>query len=458
MSKKINVPESARVRPVAPLKGRRAGTKVFSVARYEYLNAVQSKAFIVGVILMPVMMGGALVVQALLKDEVDIRDRKFAVVDRTGSLFDVVAAAAEERNANEIYAEDESNEQVQPRFLPELATDASGEERVDLALSERVREEDLFGFVIIGANVLEGGDDDQISYYTQTPTFRDLPRWLDRVLNDEIKRRRFAAAGVDRELVDRLNQRVRVERLGLVEVEDDGEVKEAESENELVTFGVPAGAMFLLFMLIMMSAPALLNSVLEEKMQKISEVLVSSVTPFQLMLGKLLATVFVASTLTVLYLGAIVYLLYHFELLDLVPVSIYFWFLLYQLLALLMFGSVFIAIGAACSEIRDAQTLMTPAMLIVCIPLFCWFAVLQAPMSTFSRTISLIPFATPKLMLLRIAIPPGPPWWEIALSVVLTTACALLCVAASAKIFRIGILSQGQTPSVRKLVSWVLSK
>jgi ABC-2 type transport system permease protein len=434
--------------------------KILTVARTEYRNAVQSKAFIIGVVLMPVFMGGALVLQTLLKDKVDITDRTIAVIDRSGKLFDVIAAAAEERNASEIFDAEDAKKQVRPKFVPETVEESDDGTRLDVTLSNRVREKQLFAFVVIGADVFdaEGGADAEISYYTQTPTYRDLPRWIDDVVNREIKRTRFADSGIDRETVDKLNRSVHVKRLGLVEVRADGEVKEAERENDIRTFAVPAGAMFLLFMLLMMSAPALLNSVLEEKMQKISEVLVSSVTPFQLMMGKLIGTVFVSLTLSLLYIGAVVGTLYRFDMLGFVPLSTYFWFFLFQMLALLIFGSIFIGIGAACSEIRDAQSLMTPAMLMVMLPLFCWFIVLQSPSSPFSRIVSLVPPATPMLMLLRISVPPGPPWWEIVLSVVLTTAFAVFCVGAAGKVFRIGILSQGQAPSLARIVRWVFSR
>jgi len=438
--------------------------KVLCVMRSEYRNAVQSKAFIISVVLMPIFAGGAIVVQALLKDKVDISDRRVAVVDQSGELFGVIAEAAAARNESEIFDPESDRKQVQPRFVPERvdAVAMAGEsgERFDLVLSQRVRRGELFAFVIVGADVFdaEGGPDGSIAYHTQTPTYRDLPRWLEEVANDEIQRRRFAGSGIDRALVEKLGRKVPLLRLGLVDVTEGGEVEEARRQSDIANYGIPAGAMFLLFMLVMMSAPALLSSVLEEKMQKISEVLVSSVTPFQLMLGKLLGTVLVSLTLALLYIGALVAVLYRFDVLGLVPGTIWAWFFLFQLLALLIFGSIFVAIGAACSEARDAQSLMAPAMLLVMFPMFCWFIVLEAPTSPFARAISLFPPATPTLMLLRIAVPPGPPWWEVALAVVLTTAFAVLCVAAAGKVFRIGVLSQGQAPSFARLVRWVFSK
>ena len=247
-------------------------------------------------------------------------------------------------------------------------------------------------------------------------------------------------------------------RLGLAEQKATGEVVQAKRENRVATMLVPIGGMVLLYLVVMTSAPALLNTVLEEKMQKISEVLLASVSPFELMLGKLLGTVLVSLTLSGLYMGSLVWGLWRFGQLENVPGQLYAWFFLFQVLALLMYGSVFLAIGAACNEIRDAQSLMMPVMMVVMIPYLMFMPVLQSPASPFSRAISLFPPATPMLMFLRLAIPPGPAWWEVALGLILTTAFMLGCVWASAKIFRIGILSQGQAPSFAKMAKWVFSK
>ena len=166
----------------------------------------------------------------------------------------------------------------------------------------------------------------------------------------------------------------------------------------------------------------------------------------------------VSLTLSVLYVGSLTWVLWRFDQLGNVPGHLYAWFFLFQILALLMYGSVFLAVGAACNEIRDAQSLMMPVMMVVMIPYLMFMPVLQSPASPFSRAISLFPPATPMLMFLRLAIPPGPAWWEVALGLILTTAFMLGCVWAGAKIFRIGILSQGQAPSIPKLMKWVLSK
>ena len=428
--------------------------KTLRVARNEYRNIIRTKAFLVTLILMPVFMGGSVVVQTLLNDQKDIKDRRVAVVDETGILLAPLAEAAEERNTVRIWARGEGEgerRQTDARWLVET-TDADPVE-----LSDRVRSGELFAYVIIPGTAIDEPGADSIAYHTNTPTYDSLPRWLGTKLNTEIRRRRFEVANVDREEVERLSLEVPLRRFGLVERTGTGAVKDAEEVNELANFLVPLAAMMLLFMLVMMSGPALLNAVLEEKMQRISEVLVASVSPFELFLGKLLGTVLVSWTLSVLYLGGVAYLSHRFGFADLVPNSLYAWFAFFQLGALLIYGSIFSAIGAACSEIRDAQTLMMPAMLLVLIPMFTWVAVVQSPNSTFSTVLSLIPPATPFIMLVRLAVPPGPPLWEIVAAVLVTIAFTMVCVWAASRIFRVGILSQGQAPTFVRLFRWIFA-
>jgi ABC-type Na+ efflux pump permease subunit len=268
---------------------------------------------------------------------------------------------------------------------------------------------------------------------------------------------RFETANLDRSLVERLSAPVRLDTLGLVQVSSTGKITKAEVVHGEASLAVGVGAMMLLFLLVMTSAPALLNNVLEEKLQRISEVLISSVSPFELFAGKILGSTFVSLTLSLLYVGGVAFLVYHFGVERYVPTSLYAWLFLFQILALFIFGAIFSSLGAVCSDLRDTQTMMMPAMLLVMIPFFCYMPILQSPNSTFAIAISLFPPATPMLMLLRLAIQPGPAAWEIAAALVLTSLFTVGCIWGAARIFRIGILSQGQAPSFKQLARWVVT-
>ena len=437
--------------------------KIITIASTEYVNALRSKAFLIGLLAMPLMVGLMIIVPQLTKDKTDLSDRKFAIVDFSERLGAVIVQQAQERNKTGIFSSGDEGKtkrrQVQPRFLPQLVAleNATWEDYV-LQLSDRVREKELFAFVLIGEKATDQGADGRIAYHTQTPTFQALPSWLEQIINQEARRIRFEREGLDSRLVQEITRQVDIERLGLASQSESGEIQEAKKENRIATFSIPAVSMLLLFMMVMSSTPALLNSVLEEKMQKIIEVLLSSVTPFQLMMGKLLATALVASTLSFLYLGALTWFAWNRGFLEWIPLPLFFWFFFFLILAILIFGSMFLAIGSTCSEIQDAQSLMLPAMLLVMIPVMTWLPILQSPTGAFARWMSLFPPATPMLMMLRMAIPPGLPWWEILLGVLVAIGFTLLTVASAAKIFRIGVLSQGQTPSFGRMLQWLLSK
>jgi ABC-2 type transport system permease protein len=437
--------------------------KILAVGRAEYLQAVRSKAFLIGLLLMPLMFGGSLLAQIFLEDQVDLTARTCAVVDPTGELWHVIEEQARLRNEEQIWedAEDGKREQKRPHIEFVRHVPDGSDAETELELSERVRNGELDGFLLLRLSVLAPDadvGDRPAAYHTDSPTFTELPRWLDTVLNTELRRVRFAAADLDEELIAQLDQPVSVGSWGLASLDRSGEVKAGQRENKGRTFGVPAGAMFLLFMLVMSSAPALMNQVLEEKMLRISEVLVSAVSPFQLMMGKLLGSVLVSLTLGFLYLGCVAGATHYYGVGDFVPWSLYAWFLLMLVLALLMYGSVLSALGSACSELRDAQSMIVPAMIVVMIPLMAWSAVIESPNGTVATALTFLPTATPLVLMLRLGVSPGPPAWEVAASVTLCLAATVFFVWASSRVFRIGVLSQGQTPSLKVMASWVFSK
>jgi ABC-type Na+ efflux pump permease subunit len=190
-------------------------------------------------------------------------------------------------------------------------------------------------------------------------------------------------------------------------------------------------------------------------MSRISEVLIGSVTPFELMMGKLFGSASVSLLLACVYLAGGLAVANHWGYAQLIAPAMLAWFLLFLILALFIFGSIFIAIGAACSDLKDAQNMMTPAMLILMLPAVTWFAVARAPDSTMAFTLSMIPTATPFLMLMRIAVPPGPPLWQVLVSVAITALTVVAAIYAAGKIFRTGLLMQGKAATLGEMWRWV---
>jgi ABC-2 type transport system permease protein len=176
------------------------------------------------------------------------------------------------------------------------------------------------------------------------------------------------------------------------------------------------------------------------------------------MMGKLLGATGTVLALAVIYIGAACGFAAYFDVLNLIPLSLFFWFFFFLILSVMIYGSICIAIGSVCSEIRDAQGLMLPVTLSMMIPIMLLQPVLQAPDGGFARAVTFFPPATPIMLLIRNLVPPGLPLWELVLGVLVCLGFMIFTVWAAAKIFRIGILSQGQTPTVPKLITWVFSK
>jgi ABC-2 type transport system permease protein len=294
-----------------------------------------------------------------------------------------------------------------------------------------------------------------VQYHSNHPSYDVLPAFLESAVGRAVLAIRFKAAALDPRLIDRLTRAPELENLGLVERDTAGQIRSPVAIDRLRAVAVPAAFMALMFLVVMSSSPQLLNSVMEEKMSRISEVLISSITPFELMMGKLLGSAAVSMLLAGVYLTGSYRVAAYWGYADALTPQMVGWFLLYLLCAVLLFGSLFISIGAACSDFKDAQSMMTPSMLLVMIPVFTWTAVLRAPDSALAVALSLFPPATPFLMLLRLALRPAPPAWQLALSVVLVGLTVIVAVRAAGKIFRAGILMHGKSASVREMIRWM---
>jgi len=318
-----------------------------------------------------------------------------------------------------------------------------------------VKKDEIYAFVEIPSGALNPDGAGAVRYYSNHPSYRALPGWISNVVNREILNQRFKAAAVDQALVSRLTRRVEMAELGLLQRDATGAIRAAAPVDKVRTVAIPVGMMMILLFSVLSSAPQLLNSVIEEKMSRISEVLIGSVTPFELMMGKLIGSVGVSVLLAVIYVTGGTIAARYFGYADVVRATDIGWLMLFLLMASFMFGSIFITIGAACSDLKDAQGMMTPAMLIMMLPWMTWFAVINAPESPVAVGLSLFPTATPFLMLLRIMLPPGPPLWQILLAVLLTAVTSVAAVFAAGKIFRTGLLMQGKAATFGEMWKWV---
>jgi ABC-2 type transport system permease protein len=431
--------------------------KALIIAAREYNAAVRTKAFLLSLVAMPIMMGGSIAVQAIFHKAPATEEKRYAVLDLSpgNKIFPVIRQAIEKANATEggapLRVEEERAQDTSPAAVDDLR----------VRLSDRVRKGELVGFLEVPATVFQvpsgrGAELCSLPYRTNRGidrTFVDIIR--DPVM-DAVHIERARQRNVGEDIARGIAAPVVFPTPGLVSrAKDTGEIQKEAGGFEAGIF-VPLIVMMLLFMIVLMTTTPLMQAVLEEKMQRIAEVLLGSVRPFPLMLGKLLGMTAVALTISAVYLSGGWWAAHHFNYTAYVPATLVVWFIIYQSLASLMFGSLFIAVGAACTDAKETQSLLLPLMIVICLPMFMLLPVIQEPNGSLVTGMSFFPLATPTLMLGRMAASSNVPWWQPFAGVALVLVTTVLCVWVAGRVFRVGILMQGKGARLADLARWVL--
>lgn len=432
--------------------------KIWTIAQREYGAMVATKAFILSITLMPMLMFGGIFVANRLKDVRDVSDKVVVLVDGShGTLFADLARAAEMRNASLANATNETP--ADPAIVLRRHATESIDDQERLVLSEQVRNDEICAFAEIPKGILSSEATDQecnVRFHAQNAVLSDERRWLERTLNEAVSSRRLAKLQIDTDAVKRATAPVDVMPLRLYKQMADGNVGGADKGDELVGLFVPFGFLMLMFMVIFLSAQPMLESVLEEKSQRIAEVLLGSASPFQLMSGKLLGNVAGSLSIVAIYgLGGYAAAIYNgWD--DYIPLDLAPWFLIYQVLAVMLFSSIFMAVGAAVSQLKEAQAMLLPVWLLMALPMFVWLQVVREPNGSIATWMSFFPPAIPMVMVLRLASESVIPLWQVMMGLVLLLATTACGVFLAGRIFRIGILWQGKTPRLSELARWAL--
>jgi ABC-type Na+ efflux pump permease subunit len=221
---------------------------------------------------------------------------------------------------------------------------------------------------------------------------------------------------------------------------------------------LPAALAAILFFSVLVVASPQLQGVIEEKTNRIGEVLLGSATPFQVLSGKLLGLTATGLVLSLVYAIGMLFFAWRWGIGEGIGWGIPVWFVTFEVLALLLFGALFVAVGSACNDMKEAQNLLMPVTIMMSLPMICLPEVLEDPTGSFARWVSLFPFGTPPLMLCRLAAAPNLPIWEPLLGVALVLLTTLGVVWVASRIFRIGYLSTGKAPTVLELIRWVASR
>ena len=424
-------------------------SNIWLIVAREFNERVRKKSFIVTTLLMPVLMLGLMLAPALMMRYASGQTKTIVVIDRSGLVAQHLESSDEVR--------------FETSDLP-----------VDTALRVMI---DKFGVLCIGADVLTNPSD--VKLYANSASSMMLEENLRGQIAKVLEREKLRAYRI--EDLDRILADVKTDVKMQVVRNDEGS---PSSGSSAVAAMVGLGLGMVLYMFLMIYGAMVMQSVIEEKSSRVLEVVVSSVRPFELMMGKIfgVASVAVVQVLiwAVLVCGAGAAVMPHVlpdgameaaaagdfdpETLGAIALAtdvgylamLFGYLLLFVVGGYLLYSAMFAAVGSAVDNAQDAAQLQTPIMIPIILAVIVEMSVLNDPNSPLAFWFSLIPFTSPVVMMAR--IPYGIPTWEIVLSLVLLYAAFVGMVWLSAKIYRVGIFMYGKKPTLREMFRWIRYK
>jgi ABC-2 type transport system permease protein len=297
--------------------------------------------------------------------------------------------------------------------------------------------------------VVPSADNTYGSYETYVPNGADDRAMgeIQQALQDGIINARVRQQGLERSRLDAI---VKVARGRSITVTRDSERATVRGLNQIL----PIAFVVLMFMGVMTGGQSLLTSTVEEKSNRVMEVLLSALSPMELLAGKIVGQLGVSLVAFGLYVALGLALLLSFALFGLLNPWLILYLGIFFLLAYLTYGSLMVSVGAVVNDMREAQGLIMPLMLLLTFPFWVWFPISMTPNSAFSTVISFIPPVNTFAMLIRLTSTAPPPWWQVWLSIGVSVAGVGAALWFASKVFQIGLLMTGKPPNFATLIRW----
>ena len=432
--------------------------KFLAVVKKESIQRVRAKMFIVSTILLPAVMSLFGIVPALIFS-IQTPPLRVAVVDQTEKMYAQLKRSLESDSSDRDSQSDNTNlERGLPRGgfgnfrLEEVSATNQSLEQIRADLDQRMRARELDGYLILPPDFLSTG---KAEFFNRNPGDIVSARSLQSALNRATREQRLIEAKVDNKTRQELFKPVNLEG---VSVSAAGQERNANARFALV-FGIG----FVMYLAILMYGQIILGSVVEEKETRIAEILFSSVKPFTLMMGKLVGVSFVALTqLAIWGLAFSAFALYGVGVLASrgfnapvpgVPLAHYLYFGLFFLLGYFMYATLYALVGSMVTTPQEGGQLAMPIILILVVSFYLFLPVSRSPDSPLSFWVSIIPFTAPVAMVVRI-VTQTPPFWQIALSLVIGFGTVLVIMYAASRIYRVGMLMYGKRASIPEAIRW----
>jgi len=436
--------------------------KMFAVIKREYLQAVRKKMFIFMTLFFPVLMAALFILPGLMVAR-GLGGKKVAVIDGTGALqssfsHHIEPAVPDPKKALSGRNRGELPQSIDVEYVPansQASLTAAAKPYFDRLNADKDSGKRLDAVLLIPSNAFEG-EDAKMTYYSRSSTDLFSQERLASVANRAIQRQRLAARGINPDVIDTLTREVPVDS---VQLSRSGEQKKGSEANFIVGFIFAA----LLIIPSFIYGLETMRGIVQEKSERIVEVLVSSMSPRELLTGKILGVAAVGLTQVTVWLtliaavgtfGAASAMMAGFNVSQFLRPMVFVYFALFFILGYLTFVCVYAIAGAACNTDKEAQQLVAPIQMLMMVPWFVMFAIITNPDSSFSVALSLMPVYGPITMFVRTLVS-EPPVWHVLLSIGVSIVTILVFFYVTAKIFRVGILSYGKRPTIPELWRWL---
>jgi ABC-2 type transport system permease protein len=433
-------------------------SKILSVIKREYIQMVRTKGFIIGTVLGPVFMVALIVVPIIVSSVSVEKQETIGVVDLTNEIFMELDKKLDHK--------DYRLKEGFRRYVLEKIEPSAGTEELRLELRERVLKKELSAYIYIPEDVLEIGvresavrdpepEEKKVEYVSDHTTDFEKLRALTRALNNVVIEKRLKREGLDPQKVAQYIKRVGLQPIKIT--------KKGEEKDSGGTFMISYILALIIYMAILIYGQVIMRGVIEEKSSRVVEVVLSSLKPFQLMMGKILGIGAVGLTQfsiwTLFGIGASVYGTSFIPAganfaMPSIPAHVFVYFVIFFILGYFLFGTLYAAIGSLVNSEKEAQQLVMPVTMFLIIPIMLMIFIIRAPNSSLAVFLSFIPFFSPILMFLRITVL-IPPFGQIGASIVILILTILLMIWLTAKIYRIGILMYGKRPKLTEIVRWI---
>ena len=415
--------------------------KVLLIIKREYLARVRTKGFILSTLLTPLLLASTVFIPMLFMDRSSEKNYRLVILDQTNDqpLYARIEQLLKEKNKKE-----DDFEVVREMLKPD---EIEARKKI---LNEDLKAEKIAGYVVLPPDFLTSGKMQRRA--RNTNDFFNNDR-IKTAFNSAVMEERMIRGGINPAQASVINQGVRVEFID----------EKGEKESGAAKWGLSLLLAVILYVTIVMYGLQVMQGVIEEKQSRIIEVLLSSVKPFQLMLGKVIGigsvcltqiTVWALSLGIVSAVAAAQAIAFGTMKFPTIPISFLVFFIIYFVLGYFIFATLYAIVGSIVSSQEDGQQAQVPITLLVALPMMLATVVMTKPDSTLSIVLSLIPFFAPIFMFMRITVQ-QPPMWQIALSIILMLVTIIGEVWLAGKIYRVGVLMYGKRPSLPELIKWL---